>query len=399
MKKDKIKYKAISLRELLIEMKDTVELMLDLAYSTILFMNNDIALEIHELEDKIHTLTYLVGMNTMLAARDAADAERLEPLIRIAYSVDRIADAAADIAGIILHKMGLHPALLEALRSSNEQIIRSMIVDKALHNKTIGKMNIRGRTGSQIIAIRRGGKWIFDPTKNTKLKLDDILIARGSGDGNQLLCQITGGQCSYSIDVGEKEKSFDTLDDFQEIEQGLLDLKNTSESMVGLALSAILFHSKEIAEDVIEMEEKIDEMHVNLERKVLSLAKIVPNPEKLLGILRFTISSEEISDAAAQIVEIILRGQEPHPVFDAIILESDDIISRVQVLKNSQLAHNTVRDSKIQVKTGMKIIAIKRDNDFLYKISADTTILPNDILIAEGPDEGKALLEKLARVN
>ena len=272
-----------------------------------------------------------------------------------------------------------------------------MVIDRNLHNKTIGKLNIRGRTGSQIIAIRRGEKWIIDPTKNTKLNLDDIIIARGSGEGNQLLCQLTGGKCSYSVNVDDREKSFDTQDDYQDIEQGLLDLKNTSESMVGLALSAILFHSKEIAEDVIEMEEKVDELHINVERKVLSLAKVVPNPDKLLGILRFIICLEEIADAAAQIVEIILRGQEPHPVFDAIILESDDIISRVKVSKNSKLANRTVRQAKLQVTTGMKVIAIKRDNDFLYRISSKTIVLPNDILIAEGPAEGKESLERLAQ--
>ena len=72
---EKIEYKPVSVRELLTEMKDTSELMIDLAYSAALFHSKELAEEVLELESYIDTLVYLLNMNAMLAARDAEDAE------------------------------------------------------------------------------------------------------------------------------------------------------------------------------------------------------------------------------------------------------------------------------------------------------------------------------------
>ncbi|MFX1451373.1 MAG: PhoU domain-containing protein, partial [Promethearchaeota archaeon] len=68
--KKRIQYKPVSLRELLTKMKDETELMIDLAYSAVLFRNKEITEEVMKLEEDVDSLTYLVGMNTMLAARD-----------------------------------------------------------------------------------------------------------------------------------------------------------------------------------------------------------------------------------------------------------------------------------------------------------------------------------------
>ena len=98
---EKIEYKPRPVRDLLIEIKDLSELMIDLAYSAALFHSHELAEEVLELEKRVDTLTYILGMNTMLAARDAEDAEALIGVYTVATAADKISDAAADIATIV----------------------------------------------------------------------------------------------------------------------------------------------------------------------------------------------------------------------------------------------------------------------------------------------------------
>jgi len=391
----KISFEPIAVKDSIRTMKNIAELMIDLAYSALLFQNLEIADEVMKLEEEVHILTYLVDMNTMLAVRDRKDAEQLEPIIRIGYDFDRISNAIADIAKITINKLTLHPTLFEAIRQSNEPLIRAIVTNEEIKNKSIGKLKIRTETGCDIIAIRRGNGWIFDPDKNTLLHQDDVLFARGSMKGNTLLCNMTGGKCTRGEDEPEKIP-VELEEDLNQIKQYLSEMKNYSEAMIGLAFSAILFNNREIAEDVSEMEEHLDKLQLELQKLTLSSSKCMSDPTSLVAILRIASSTEAISDAAYEIAELVLRGLEPHPVFTLIMNESDEIISRVQVKDGSKIVNKSISDANLQLSTGMKVIAIKRNNDWHYGIDNNTTLLPDDVLIAVGPEEGKNSLEELA---
>jgi len=390
--KKRIQYKPVSLRELLTKMKDETELMIDLAYSAVLFRNKEIAEEVMKLEEEIDTLTYLIGMSTMLAARDADDAECLEPILKIANATDRMSNAAADISQIV--KFDSHPYLFKAIRDSEEPLIRAIVLNPNVKGKKIGQLKIRTETGCDIIAIRRGSSWIFNPSKKTKLKLNDIVIARGTDESNTRLCNLLGGKCTKGEIIKENKLDVFFKEDLENIEKYMLEMINKSGLMVDLGFSAILFNSKEIAEDVLEMEDEIDKKYIEFEQLLLSTAKTAPNPEKLLGFLHLSKSIEEISDSAAEIAEIILRGLKPHPVIDIIISESDETIARLHVEKNSELANKKLGDSKFK-ESGMRPVAIKRKGDWVYKIKNDTVILPGDILIIIGPIEGQKIISKI----
>ncbi|MHA1893420.1 MAG: PhoU domain-containing protein, partial [Candidatus Helarchaeota archaeon] len=281
----KISFEPISVKDSICKMKNIAELMIDLAYTALLFENMEIAYEVMKLEEEVHVLTYLVDMNTMLAVRDRKDAEQLEPIIRIGYDFDRISNAIADIAKITINKLSLHPSLFEAIRQSEEPLIRAIVLNKEINNKTIGKLKIRTETGCDILAIRRGNGWIFDPDKNTKLKLNDVLFARGSSEGNQVLCNMTGRKCTRGGKEDEKIP-IELEEEINQIKGYLLEMKNYSEIMIALAFSAILFNNREIAEDVFEMEERLDFLQLELQKSVLANAKCINDPTRLVALLR-----------------------------------------------------------------------------------------------------------------
>ena len=181
---EKIEYKPVSVRELLTEMKDTSELMIDLAYSAALFHSKELAEEVLELESYIDTLVYLLNMNAMLAARDAEDAEALVSVTVVANATDKISDAAADMATIVLRNIGIHPLIREAFQKVEEHLTRVKVKSNSFFvDKTVGELKLAPRIGVDVIAIRRGKKWILDPEEDEVIRKGDVLIARGAPAG------------------------------------------------------------------------------------------------------------------------------------------------------------------------------------------------------------------------
>jgi uncharacterized protein with PhoU and TrkA domain len=122
-----IRYKPVSVRALLTEIQSITELMVDLAYSSVLFNDPDLAEEVVELEERIDYLKTLLRMNTAIAVRDREDAESMIGIMRVASAADRISDAAGEIAKIILLGLTVDPYVVEALAQVDERLIRTKI--------------------------------------------------------------------------------------------------------------------------------------------------------------------------------------------------------------------------------------------------------------------------------
>jgi uncharacterized protein with PhoU and TrkA domain len=191
---EKIEYKPIPVRDLLVEMKDLSELMIDLAYSAALFHSHELAEEVLELDKRVDTLTYILDMNAMLAARDAEDAEALVGVSVVAAATDKISDAAADIAMIVLQDIGVHPIVREAFERVEERLTRAEVkFNSVLMGKRLGALELAARIGVDIIAIRRKKEWIINPKDDEIIEKGDVLIARGAPMGVKELKALAEG--------------------------------------------------------------------------------------------------------------------------------------------------------------------------------------------------------------
>ena len=184
MKLEKIEYKPIPVRDLLVEMKDLSELMIDLAYSAALFNSKELAKEVLELEERVDMLAYLLNMNVMIAVRDSEDAKRLVGVSAVASAADKISDASADIATIVLQNIGIHPVVRQAFDRVEEHLIRVEVKsDSVLIGATLGDLELAAKIGVDVISIKRDGDWIINPKGDDKIIDGDILIARGAPHG------------------------------------------------------------------------------------------------------------------------------------------------------------------------------------------------------------------------
>ncbi len=184
---EKITYKPIPVRELLVEMKNLSELMIDLAYSAALFNDKELAEDVLALETRIDTLSYLLDIEVMVAARgDPRDAQALAGVSTVAAATNKISDAAADIAAIVTRDIGVHPIVGSIFEKVEERLMKATVKeDSTISGKRIGKLDLAARMGIDIIAIRRNKDWIINPKGTERVMPGDILITRGAPLGTK----------------------------------------------------------------------------------------------------------------------------------------------------------------------------------------------------------------------
>jgi uncharacterized protein with PhoU and TrkA domain len=186
-----------------------------------------------------------------------------------------------------------------------------------------------------------------------------------------------------------------TNEHLQNIADKLTTLKNTSELMIDLAYSSLLFNSRELAEEVQLLEERIDKLQTEFELLVLASGFTPEESQDYLGLMRLGVTTERIADAAARIADVVLRGLEPHPVMRLVIEEAEETVTRVQVSQYSPLVGKTLRDAKIPAETGMWLLVIRREGDWI-RPKPETLIREGDVLVASGYAEGEDDFVRLA---
>lgn len=182
-----------NVKDIFVEMKNTAELMVDLAYSAVLFKEKEMAEEVLELEEYLDLLNYNLTVRAVLAARNMKEAEQITSILQMARAIDDISNAAADLAKMVLEEK-LHPLITEVILESEETIGKIVVSpDSILVGKTLDELDLSTNTGVWIIAIRRGKRWIFDPDEDTKIMPGDILIGRGTRTALDYLKEIARG--------------------------------------------------------------------------------------------------------------------------------------------------------------------------------------------------------------
>ena len=388
--KDEIK--TFNAKDMLVDMKDISGSMLDLAYSAVLYSNPEIAKEVFKLEEKMHSLLYKLRISTMLGARNLEDAIEFAGILQIASAAEKISNAAGDIA-----KIATSVDITGYLdREDFEEAVLNVKIrpTSILKGKTLKGLKLETEAGMRVLAIKRGSKWIYSPDKDERLLLDDLVITSGPTEGIPAFCKMATGK-----EYKEKEKGGIVRRRItEEIADLIADMKNMSELMVGLSYSAVTFYNKEIANEVRDLEESMDLMKEELEILVIEAARGVTkrsNFDEFRGLLHVAVSSEVISDAAYEIADVVLRDIRLHPVFLASIEESDEIILKMEV-NNAVIFGKTLKELKIEARTGMFILAVRRkEGKWLYNPSGSVEIRYGDLLIMRGPREGEDRMREI----
>ncbi|NHJ25734.1 MAG: hypothetical protein EAX89_14225 [Candidatus Lokiarchaeota archaeon] len=394
-KKKKFEYQAISLKDILREMKKNIDLMIDLAYSAIKFGSKDFADETSKIERRIHELTFLLNLQIIQAqAGGFKEAKRLEPIVVMGYSIDKISDALADIARVIYINSDITEFTQLFWDYVPEPIIKITINrDCEFIGFPRKEIHFRSKHGVDLIAIVKGDKVLFE--KSHIMQEGDVLIVKGSKEAiNELKNKCLDKEpISFDLEPEERESIFDLEN--EDIKEYLEDLKKTyvqitdiSETMTELALAALFFNNYELAEDILEMEELMDGLNIGFEKDLLDFAKIIESPRSLTGIMRIIFSCELIADAAANIAENVLRGFKVHNVLQQAISETSEVVVRETISGDSYFKGKTYEQLQDRrYKRGFNIIALKRDKKWIYSFKHNFVFAVGDLIIGLGPKE------------
>ncbi len=381
-----IKYSPVSAREILTQMKTISELMIDLAYSSLLFSNKELGKWVMELEDVVDRLGYQLFMTLSMSVRSKDDAELSVGLFRVCVAANGISDAAADMASLAVMGQEVHPSIKGALLQVEERLINALVADSSeMNGATIGHILDTHDIGVDIIAVRRDGSWTVNPDEDFVLQSGDVIFVRGTDVGTDQLFEIATGE-------HHKEEEVNIEDRHSELVRLILRMKETSEFMVSLAYAAVRFDDKDLAQEVSELEDTMDRLHEIVGKETLSLGRNdIPHRWTLL---RVATSLEAIADAAWEMAMVPLSGLDTHPIIRAIADEAEEIVSKIIVREGSPLIGKRLRDIALDDRYGLYVLSIKRENHWFHRPSEEFKIQAGDLMIVDGYRTGMEDLRK-----
>jgi uncharacterized protein with PhoU and TrkA domain len=377
----KVRYTPMSVKEILKRMKNVSELMIDLSYCSLLYYDDEMIKEIYKMEEEVDNLEAMLMMHAALATRNTRDAEKIVSIYNLAISTDYISDAASDIA-----KLSKEGARIRAGRSllisGSTNIVYYIEVKEG--NKLVGKSlkEVYDEIGEifDVITVKTVSKYIFEPEPDYIVNEGDILFIKGLGENIDKLLEYSGQ---------------DAVEEITSYEEGILDnllqLKNVSELMVDLAYSAIFTRSKEIAEEIMDMEDYVDSLAEELKSQVLESSE--SSIREKIGMIGLADAYEEIADAAVNMVYSLIKGLKLHPVIDDVI---DEALERITLLEIDEEKHGkTIYDLGL-VEKGVAVLAVRREGKWLVTPPYSKFILrKDDVLLIRYYSEAEGAIEEI----
>ncbi len=184
------------------------------------------------------------------------------------------------------------------------------------------------------------------------------------------------------------DKTDTSAERVQTIEEILLDMKDTSDLMLDLAYSSIFYGSRDLARQVVSLEEEVGEEFTQIHRLILEAVRaneLSIDHGMVLG--RIAGTAEDLANASMEIADVILRDVELHPVLKEAIRTSDSATTKVTLHPDSEYVGQTLGELELESETGMRVLSVKRGKRWNVGVGGRFRLQANDLLIAVGPEE------------
>ena len=169
------------LEEAIREAKNDAEMSLYLGYSALLYDSKGLAqgaLRFYERAKR--RLEKAVFSILQRRSEEELRASTLEVL----EVIRQVGESGVKLAQTVRGEGELNVVMDIADDETKEQFVLLKVEEDSIwHDRTIGELNLDDRLGVRIIAVKRGGRWLFDPREELKLKRGDILLISGYEPG------------------------------------------------------------------------------------------------------------------------------------------------------------------------------------------------------------------------
>jgi uncharacterized protein with PhoU and TrkA domain len=375
-----------NLKAMLAEAKDASELMVDLAYAALYFDDEGMAEAVLDLEEEMSDLVHEMRSLTMLAVRHPREVDGMSSVLLVISSIEQIANAAVDISKIVLRNIGIPQALLVDMAEAAE-VSHRLVVAHGSHlvSRSLADLELPVVVGMRVVAIQRGRRWLTDIGGESVLEPSDVLFVRGEPAGIVRLRELA----SASVWVPPQLDPAQGLTDLDRAVDTLVEMKNLSETSIGLAYSALVLRDLSLAREVRSLEERLDGMKVSLQTWVLRAAASDIDPSQLRGLLHLAEAAEDIGDQALQMVTLVLDQEDIHPVLALALGDTSDVVVQVPIRSGSAAENMSLGSLGLSVDPGYHVLAIRRAGSYLYNPQKNIVLRSGDELLASGPEEGR----------
>ena len=179
--------------DVLVEMKDSSEVAVGLAYSALVLGDPGLAAEVRQLEDRLDEMKDRLELWVLRAASGKPDPSPLRGLLQLAQAAEDIGDQAQAMVWLIEQDEDVHPILGLALGDSDEVVVQVPVgADSEADGRTLAELQLNIEPGFTVLAIRRGGGYRYRPGGRVRLLAGDEVIASGPDEGREFLTRRFG---------------------------------------------------------------------------------------------------------------------------------------------------------------------------------------------------------------
>ncbi len=374
-----------NLKTMLADAKDTSELMVDLAYTALFFDDRAMADEVEDLEVRMSDLVHDMRSVSVMAVRNPREAQGMSSVLQLISAIERIANDAVDIARIVTRDLGIPIELVSELATA-EEISHRVVVSEGSHlaRRTLADVELPVAVGLRVVAIHRGDEWMIDVGGETILVPGDVLFLRGARAGVERLRELVAAPMWTPPPAPDAT----VISDLDRAVETLVEMKNISETAVGLAYSALVLQDLGLAGEVIHLEDRLDAMRDALQIWVLRAGGENADPSPLRGLLQLAQAAEDIGDQAQQMVWLIQNSEDLHPIIGIALGDAEDVVVRFPVAEGSEVDGRSLAQLQLDIEPGFVILAVRRGGRYLYRPRGFVVLHADDELIASGPEEG-----------
>ncbi len=192
--------------DVLVDMKNVSEVAVGLAYSALVLRDGGLAAEVSHLEQRLDEMKERLELWVLRAAHEEIDPSGLRGLLHLAGAAETIGDAAKQLVWMVEEDEELHPVLALGLGDADEIAVRVPVAEGSdVEGRSLHELQLETETGFYLLAVRRGGRYLYRPRPGVVLLAGDELIATGPYEGHALLAALCGYEVYEDTTTGVDE--------------------------------------------------------------------------------------------------------------------------------------------------------------------------------------------------
>jgi uncharacterized protein with PhoU and TrkA domain len=174
------------------------------------------------------------------------------------------------------------------------------------------------------------------------------------------------------------------------VKELLAEMKDTAELLIDLSYSSVLFESHDLAREVLALESEMDLLQLQARMSLVMAGRRPTDAEELAPVFGIVGAAEKISDAAGDIAKVVLEDIGLPAALRASLPDAFETLARATLQPESPYAGQTLGEINLETETGVRVLAVRRDEEWLLSPDYETRLQASDVLFCRGTERGIA---------